>query len=303
MKKYVLIPMILFNFLLTGNSQDKIITRKNDTIKCKITKVSHSAVYFDIIINDVRSSGKLPRKNVSDYTVSDMTVSGRRKAPGTDSFKQLHLSIMGGTGYLTGSTEQAEEDLESLGFKTDEIKSYYRDLKSGLIADADIAFMISQKFGVGLKYIFFESSCSMEGFYDPQDGVNLFYSTFKEQIYVNYAGPFFIFHQSLRRDKSLMLNCTCATGLALYRNEAEFLKEFLLMKGKNLGVDASAGLEYFITPYFSLGAGFSAFSSTIKKMNVSNGIGTSVTELEKGEYENLSRLDLSLAIRFYIWNK
>src|SRR4030042_2045925 len=114
----------------------------------------------------------------------------------------------------------------SQGLTTEEAKSYYKDLKSGINANADLTFLITPNYGAGIKYRFFDTSNSVEGFFDPQDGVHLIYTTYSEQIYVNYLGGMFLYQQLMGNRVSFKLNSACSFGLATYRNEAEYLNGY-----------------------------------------------------------------------------
>jgi len=295
MKKYQLIAILLSVLLSEGYSQDKIITVKNDTIDRKII--------VDEIAEDVKSSGKILTDSFSSYTNSGKTTQEVQKTVNIDPFKRLRLGINGGLGYLLGSTEIAEDYLVNLGLTRDQAESYYNDMKSGLYANADLTYLISPKYGVGIRYKFFDTSCSTGDFFYLLDGVNLIYTTYEEQIYVNFIGASFFYQQWIRSLKSLKVNSSLSFGLATYRNEAGYLNSSFLLTGKNIGMDISLGFEYFITDNFSVGADLSTFYSSIGKMKISDGSSTSTVNLGKDNSESLSRLDLSLGIRLYLWNK
>jgi hypothetical protein len=303
MKKYLLIAILLFSLLSIGYSQDKIITMNNDTIDCKINKISRNTIFFDVTTKSVKSSGKLPLSSVLNYTISGKATPEGLKAVNKDPFERLRLGMNGGPGYLLGSTKKAKDYLVSLGLTPDQVNSYYKDLKLGMNANADLTFLITPNFGAGIKYRFFDTSGSIEGFIDPQDGVHLFYTTYKEQIYVNYIGGMFFSQQFIGSRKSFKLNSACSFGLTTYRNEAGYLNGYYLLTGKNFGTDVSLGLEYFITSYFSVGVDLSAFYSSIRKVKLTDGTTTTTVDLDKEDYEDLSRLDISFGIRLYLWNK
>jgi len=63
------------------------------------------------------------------------------------------------------------------------------------------------------------------------------------------------------------------------------------------------GLEYFFTNNLSIGADLSVFLATLRKVTRSEGLVKETIELDKENYENLSRLEFSLGIRLYFWNK
>jgi hypothetical protein len=303
MKKNLLFAILLIGLLPKGYSQDKIITMNNDTIDCKINRISHNTIFFDVTTRGVITSGKLTLNNVSNYIISVKTTPEVPKSVNTNSFERLRFGTNGGLGYLVSSSKAAEEDMVSQGFTPENAKSYYRDLKSGLYANADLIWMITPDYGAGIKYKFFDTSARTEGFVDPQDGVNLYYTTYKEHIYVNYLGAEILFQQFVGNQKSFKLNSGYSIGLASYRNEAEYLNGYYLLTGKNIGMDIGLGLEYYLTRYLSVGADLSVFYSSIHKMKVTDGSNTTTINLEKDNYENLTRLNLSLGLRVYLWNK
>lgn len=303
MKKYLLIAILLFSLLPIGYSQDKIITLNKDTIDCKITKVSHSTVFFNVTTKGVTSSGSLALNSILNYSVNRNTISQEQKTFNTYQFERLRIGINLGLGYLLSSSKTAEEAMVSQGFTLENAKSYYRNLRSGLYANAELTWMIAPDYGAGIKYKFFDTSSRTEGFIDPQDGINLYYTTYKEQIYVNYLGAACFFQRSIGSQKSFKLNSGYSIGLTTYRNEAENLNRYYLLTGKNVGMDIGIGLEYFITRYFSVGTDLSVFYSSIHKIKITDGVNTTTANLEKANYENLTRLNLSLGLRIYLWNR
>jgi hypothetical protein len=303
MKKNLVSAILIFIACFSANAQDKIITLDKDTINCKISKVTHKDIFFEITTSGITTSGKLPVDSISDYTIHAETRNTKETGKSSEPYYRLRFGATGGMGYLLASSADAEDQMKAMGFDPDKVESYYSDLKSGLFANADISYFFNQEFGAGLKYKFFDTNGSIEGYIDPHDGVNLYYTTFKEQVYVNYAGAAFIYQDFINSKKSLKLNSSYSVGLAYYRDEAEVMDQYFLLKGKNIGFDISVGLEYFITPDISVGTDLSVFYSKIQKMTLSNGSTSTSMDLEKENYENLSRLELSIGVRFYLWKK
>lgn len=305
--RFFTIPALtLFFFCLafTAYSQDKIITITNDTVNCKITRISRNTIYFDILTGSVRTAGSLPLSKVINYTVSAGVVTpDKPKYSSTNTFERIKLGINGGVGYMLASSEKAEEALTGQGFDAVKAKSYYRDLKTGWTANADLTFMITPDIGTGFKYKFFYTDGNTEGYIDPQDGVHLLYINYGERIFVNYYAPQVYYQTYLNAAETYRMTTTYSFGLTTYRNEAEYLSDYLLLTGKNFGTDASINLEYYITDNLSLGAELSAFYSMLRKVKITDGSNSQTIDLDKEDYENLSRLELSIGIRFYLWNK
>lgn len=304
MKRYLLLAFILAGLNTGLSGQDRIITLNNDTIVCKIKKVTGSYIHFDVSTQGVTTSGRVPRSGVLSYTVSSPEASVPvYEVVKTRSSGGLRLGLNGGMGYLTSSSKQAEEAMVSLGLTEEKARSYYSDLKTGWYGSADAIWMINQKYGAGLRYKFFNTTATTEGYFYPGDGVNLYYSIFGENIYVNYAGASIFYREPIGEKENWSLYASFSLGMAFYRNESEIFYGNYLITGNTLGLDGSLGLEYRITPVISAGAEFSIFAGQIRKFNLTDGEMNETVELEKDNYENLARAEVSVGIRFYLWRR
>ncbi|MFZ0282406.1 MAG: hypothetical protein WAL29_12190 [Bacteroidales bacterium] len=302
MKKPFLIAVLLVALLYSGYSQDKIITLSNDTIECRINRVSRSTIYFEMINRGIKSSARLPLGNILSYTVAGKTGPAFQDASaGEESFTRLRLGLNAGPGYMLAGTKKAIDQMISQGFAPDKAKSYYNDLKLGISFTGDAAWMITPDYGAGIRYKFMTTSAGTEGFMDPQDGIHIYYTSYDEKIYVNYGGVAFFYRLPAGKSESLVLSSSCSLGLATYRNEAGYLRQNFLLTGKNIGAEFCLGLEYSVTRHLSAGAELSAFYSTLKKVKVSDGSESATVDLDKDNFENLSRLDFSAGIKIYLW--
>jgi len=302
MKKPFLIALLLCTILYSGYSQDKIITLSNDTIECRISRVSRSTIYFEMFTSGIRSTAKLPLANILSYTIAGKTDPAFQDFEvREENFSRLRLGLNAGPGYMLAGTEKAVDQMTLQGFARDKAKSYYNDLKLGISFTGDAAWMITPNYGAGIRYKFLVTSARTEGFMDPQDGIHVYYTSYNEKIYVNYGGVALFYRHPAGRSESLVLSSSYSLGLATYRNEAGYLRENFLLTGKNIGAEFSLGLEYFVGRHLSAGAELSAFYSTIRKVKISDGTSSATVELDKDNYENLSRLDFSAGIKIYLW--
>jgi len=189
------------------------------------------------------------------------------------------------------------------GIPQDAAEAYYNDLKLGIYGSGDITFMVTPGIGAGLRYKFFYTDAGVEGLFDPHDGLYLIYGTYSETIYVNFAGVSLFYTEPLGRSQKFSVYASWATGLTLYRNEAETFQGNILITGNALGMDRALGLEYLISPSIAVGAELSAFNSLLRKIEMTDGTNTETLELEEENIENLSRFELSLGVRFYLWKR
>ena len=298
MKQYLLIPILTTLIVSDIFSQDKIITLNRDTIECRIIKTSGREIQYKINKGEVSIISKIQKKDVLTYIVSGSNVQTGKNAIVGITLSNLRLTLNSGPGYLVASSAKAEAEMTDQGFSSAAVKAYYRDLRLGIYLSADAIWVYDNEFGAGLKYKFFATSAKTEGFLDPQDGVNLIYGPYKEQIYVNFIAATFLYQEYINSSNSLIINTCCSAGLSLYRNEAEYAKSFYLLTGKNFGFDTDIGLEYLITTRLSACFDFSLFYSNLHKMNISDGVNSTTVKLPKDNPENITRLDFSLGVRF-----
>ena len=300
MKISFLLLLLFLSISYAGVSQDKIITTQSDTIDCKIIKITKKVIYFDMITKNIKSSGKLPLSNVSRYTI-ESKVSENHETVQKKSvpYQRLRLGLGGGFGYVFASSKEAEQELVDMGFSKKQAQSYYNRLRLGQLGSADLTYFISPNYGMGAKYKFFETSNSQEGFLDPQEGNNLIYGNLSEKIYVNFFGVTFHTQQCFANQPKLRLTSTYALGLATYRNETDAIVRRFLLTGKSFAADINIGIEYFVRKNISLGMDLSGFYSSIHKLKVNDGTNSTTMELDKDNYENISRIDLSFGIKIY----
>ena len=304
MKRYLLIAFILAGVVTCASGQDRIITLNNDTIECRINRVTRSDIHFDVNTNGVITSGTIPLAGILSYSINPSATENRKAKPAVNgSFQRLRVALSGGMGYLYSSSEKAEESMVLWGLSEESAEAYYKDLRTGFYGSGDIAWMFTPVIGAGIRYKFFDTSANTEGFFDPQDGMYLFYATYSERIYVNFVGASMVYSEPIGDREKLRASCSLSAGLALYRNEAELFQGNFLATGNSFAMDGAIGLEYHITPEVAVGAELSSFFSQLRKFEMTDGSTTEILELEDDNIENLSRVELSLGIRFYLWNR
>jgi hypothetical protein len=304
MKRNLLIVLILAGLVTGLSGQDRIITRSNDTINCRIDRVTRSEIHFELVTHGVKTTGSLPTSEVLSYSVSPSTLPEQEYEPlKTGLAGRLRIGLNGGMAYITSSSEAAEEAMVGMGLSPSAAGDYYSNLKSGWYGSADATWLFKGNYGAGLKYKFSYTGAATEGSFLPFDQMNIYYSEYREKIYVNYGGVSLFFREPIGKKAKFSLYSGISAGMTLYRNELEVLAESVLITGKAPGIDGTIGWEYDITPFFSAGAEASVFASRLKKINITNGVENQTQELDEENYENLSRLEVSVGIRFKLWNR
>jgi len=310
MKPIFTAPLLLLILLamLSGHaySQDWIILNNGDTVKCIISKTSDKYIYYSQNNNGLSAKGKVLKTNVVEWRCKpqyaeikdSVEVAKPEKSKKVYIAERFRASVLVGAGGLIGNTDQAENDLISKGASKEEAESYYSDLITGYQGNASIYYRIAKELWLGGSYKGFLTSSSIITSLHIDD-VHLYYGEVNERMFVNFAGASMFSSMLFGKEKRFLVNSAFTIGPAFYRDEVGLMGQQVLLQGTTLGTELCIGLEYFIKPRWSLNFGTSFFQGTIKEMKVTTSTSSSSITLEKENYENLSRLDLSAGIAFY----
>jgi hypothetical protein len=300
MKRNLLIALMLAGFVQVISGQDRIITINHDTIDCRITRIARDAVCFDIMTKGVKTSGQLPASEIYSYNIMPSSVQerGTRYTAGIATGR-LRLGLNGGSGYILSSTDDAENELIAMGVSGLKAEAYYRDLKTGFSGSADATWVFSFGYGAGIRYRFFNTAAVTEGSFDAGDGINILFCDYRENIFTNYAGVSLFYQEPVGKKKQFSLYSSLSLGMAFYLNMLEFFTDNLVITGNAPGMDGTIGIECRLTPVISAAAEASVFAATLKKIEITDGEQKESVELPEENYENLSRMEFTLGIRFY----
>lgn len=289
-----------------GLSQDWVVLNSGDTVKCTITKVSEKYLYYSQNFNGVSAKGKILKSNINEWSYKfQNTEQEQPVAPPTPALiekpkitERFRASAQIGAAGLLGNTDEAERSLISQGASKEEAESYYNDLITGYQGKATLYYRILGDIWLGASYKGFYTSANMLTSMKIDD-TNYYYGTVEENYFVNFAGASMFSSIRFGKNKLFGVHSEFSIGPAFYRDEAELLNQQILIQGTALATDLSLGLEYFINPHWSVSVGSSLFQGTIKNVKVNTASSTQEVSLEKENYENLTRLDVSAGIVFY----
>ncbi len=329
MRRIILLILILATAWSLASGQDMIITNGGDTIHCRITRVTRCDILFRVITPSSITHHRLPLSSLLSYTVRPggnlppgQASSNEQPVPDTEEALPLkaaglqgesplsklpqgtlRISLNGGMGLILASSTEAEARLVQYGNTPREAAAYYRDLKGGWYGSGDVTWLPGRQSGVGIRHKFFSSNASTEGFFNPGDYENVYFSELSEQIYVNYTGLSLLTSYPFGPDKQYNIYVILSGGITLYRDEMKMLYQGLLITGNAFGVDAAIGFEYRVSPLISVGTEISGFRSRLTKLNMKSAREEKKVTLAEGEYEDLTRLEISAGIRIYLWNR
>ena len=283
--------IITFLIVLTNSlySQDLVVTKKGDSINCKITKVKKDNIYFTFKHKDEVRNTLLPMTGVKIhqfdyYQISEVSI---EKVVGYENYQRFRIAINGGYSYQTA---RVAENVPS------DFKDYVKELKSGYHFGCDLIYYFSEPLGFGFKYYLFKSSNSLDNIYiDDTDG-NRTQGKLSDDLTISFIGPTFS-TRLLNHDKSNAFLLNLSLGYMGYSNNKVIIDKYKIT-GSTVGLSFDIGYDIGLSENLSLGFQVSYLSGTLFKYELSDGITTQTINLEEREYESLNRIDFSIGLRF-----
>lgn len=280
--KFIL-AVIVATIQLTLSAQDVIVTYAGDTINCNITKLEADYIYFKYVHNNEVRDMLLPRASINKYqtnyfsqpALSPAAVHAERDS--VLSKFQKRIAVNGGLAYRISPIS---------GNVPDYMESYYNKFRSGYSLSADLCIYPKGNLGFGILYSRYISKMSEKIYND-------YYS---DDLKISFFCPML----SLRRlnsDKSGAFVTSIGAGYMTYYQK-QFYKKRLVYDGHTIGSCLNIGYDVAISKSVSIGLQLSAYIGVLSKISVNDYSTTQTVELEGSEKEGLSRLDISLGVRF-----
>lgn len=278
-------------------AQDRIVTITNDTINCKINRVSEKSIYYSTSNKQRKNKSKIERQEVKLWEINESKVQKSIQLLNEYQTGRWRFSVEGGVGYRIASTKNSKQNFLNQGFTEKEVDAYFRQIKTGIKASGQIHYMFWQNFGLGMDYQYHHSSGEMKGVIDPGDGYTLLYGQMNDNVYTNYSGLSAYYQQWI--DSRFKVFYQISMGLTLFREETIAIYTPNLITGKAFGGNTEIGFEYFLRKNIAIAVNADYFQSTISKIKMNNGTTTNSYDLEKEQMEGLSRIDLGFGLKFY----
>jgi hypothetical protein len=176
------------------------------------------------------------------------------------------------------------------------LKQYVNQLKSGYNIESDISYLFDD-WGVGIKYTIFKASNSISNVSVRDINGNTRTGNLADDISINFIGPSVSTKYSSKNLKHIFL-FSAALGYMTYKNNAVIIDPYKITSS-TFGSSLDANYDFKVIDKLYLGAHISFNGGTLKSITFDNGQ-VIKRELEKNEYESLTRIDLSLGLRFIL---
>lgn len=224
------------------------------------------------------------------FTLGLVKLVGAQKV---ESFKKttkpyfIEFSSVGGPSLLA---EKAPIDLGPA------FTDYFNKMRSGWNLGAGIEFFINPYLGIGASYSKFSSKIAADSLV-----IEILSSKFafdiSNKVTIHTISPQIIgrlpFYSS-----GILTQASIGPAWLFYRDLGKTVSDSAMFKGSSPGLKVGLGANYSITDNFGLSLQASYVNAFLRKLTKVDGEASEVIELEKDNYQNISRYDISIGI-FY----
>ncbi|SEI78246.1 hypothetical protein SAMN04487995_2189 [Dyadobacter koreensis] len=162
---------------------------------------------------------------------------------------------------------------------------YLRNLKSGYSIGADIYRFILPQVALGMKYNLFKS----QGDFDKRNS---------DDITVQFVGPSVLYQHPFKNNTTSVL-ASFAMGYQSYVNKGMSDSKDFTNRGNAMGWAVSVGLEQKLGNHFALNISGACYLGTSYKFRRKMGGVTETIKLSQEKFEDLSRVELTLGLKFF----
>lgn len=287
--KYLIVLLMTVVLTHSLSAQDVIVTNEGDTLNCKITNIKSDNILFTFRYNGEIRNSLLPLSKVKFYQRDYYQKSEVPKGStvGNKFYPHFRLAINGGWSYrIAGLPDNIQTEL----------KQYLKGLKSGYDIGLDMSYFFSEQYGIGLKYSYDGAKNELSDIYVTLPDGTIKTGMMSDDISINYVGPFFAMrYLNASQKNGLLMNL--GLGYTAYKNDAVMIDSYRIT-GNTLGLGIEIGYDFGISDNFAVGIMASYLSGVLIKVVVNDGTNIETVTLDKGSYENLARINLTIGLRF-----
>lgn len=231
-----------------------------------------------------------PARTVSETGDPD-PVSADSPAPVSEKekFPRWRLSLQGGAAYRSGPMDPSLDGI---------MLQHAKRLRWGAVYGADATYYFTRTWGVGVEYSDMASFNRerIDAFYDDGSSRSGF---LESRIDVAYLGPMFSVRMLSQNGRHALIS-NCGVGYVAYLETGELIEPYSI-RGRTAGARVELGYEFCLNRRLFLGAMVSATTASLYELEMKSSAGDWQTvKLDRDEAENLSRLALSVGLRWYL---
>jgi hypothetical protein len=179
-----------------------------------------------------------------------------------------------------------------------EIQDFFDKLRTGWTSGFESQYFFNKRIGLGAKYSRFNTKLAVDSM-AIQFLTNTLYINVSSNMRMHTLAPMLYGKIHLFANRVSMVGGLGPAWL-LYRNIGQSSIDSATIKGSSPGLSTSLSISYQISPNFHLGLQGCYIRAFLKEYTEENG---SQVKLEEQDYQNLSRVDLSLGLFYTFWRR
>lgn len=285
--------VLFFPIFLVCNlvsAQDLIVTKSNDSIPCKITKVKKDNIYFVFRNNGEYQSTLIPLKDVESYKYDFYSENRipKESLPGYDPYTGFRFALSGGYSYDPGRLNSAIDP---------SLEGFYDNLKSGYHLETSVIYFVDRTFGFGVKYSLFKTSNSLDNVNFIDSIGNVVTGTLASDISVSFIGGVFATRFMGKKAKNAFF-INLGLGYLSYKDN-QILVDPFEFTGSAFGSVLEIGYDFAVSEDLAIGIQIGATAGRIRKLDVKSESVSETVELSDDERPGGSgRIDFSVGLRY-----
>jgi len=177
------------------------------------------------------------------------------------------------------------------------LQNYANELKKGFTFGLDASYLIGKSIGFGLKYNRFKAKNKLDNITVFSPNGQVFSGATSDDIGISFIGVS-LYTRAFSKSFNNNFFTAFSLGKLSYVNNAVFIERFKL-EGSSFGFVADVGYEIQLDKNISLGFLISFTLGSVSEFTVTHSRGRQQVKAPNGEAESLSRIDLSIGIRFH----
>ncbi len=289
MKKNLLTGLLIL-LCFWGLSQDLIITNTGDSLNCKIIK--HKEGHIHILIDNYGKTieKSLPLSSVSEVKQNyyNSSLISSKYSPLENKILHRRLAVQGGWSYrLFSFPENFDPSMDE----------YFKKLKPGFHLSSDFQYFFGKYGALSLKCSAFRNKSEMDNVHIQYADGSEEYGSIKEAINIYFLGGGMLIRFNKNNRKNMFFS-SFEVGYWRYKNKANIINQDLDLTSGNIGFNATMGYDFKISQNMLLGLQFSFLIGGMNEVDVTSGSSNYTINLRPEAYENISRIDLSIGLRF-----
>ncbi len=177
-----------------------------------------------------------------------------------------------------------------------EFAHYMQRLKSGWHSGMEAGYFFNRYLGAGISYAAFFTHASQDSL-TATNGIFTLKGNVSDKMHIHNLAPLLLGRLPLLKGK-LLLTAAAGPVYLNYHNTGKALTDSATFIGSSPGGLGRISLEYAFTPNLTIGFNSSYTYAFLKKFTRITIAGEELVILEKGNYQNISRYDAALCLRW-----